>query len=745
MRNPKLQFGAELCQSLVRLTLVLTSLNVFATSDDLVLKPQPPLVDKVSVENAKKLLTKKAPEKNSLYFIEGVAYYEDAKYDDAYKVLNKVGELPYLDAYVKYYKGMAILNSSNTEADLKKGLEFIYYSELNSSVLADSIKEKAPLFELKLAKIMLDNKHCNGSLYHYAMARTKGLADKLDDEFSLVNSYAKLCDKKAAVSLFLDLYTRFGDKAVKLFNDLNADLKKEVTASIELSQKAKETTPSKPVVQNPEQNILDSIKGAVLVKDYSKFVESSKEYLRLYSGSQKQQAKFYSNFNSFIEGALLQKTRSVSYFEKVFNYYEKDQLEKTLFKVWQSENWDGAKDILEIMQNKFPGYDKAYYLKGLLFEDTKKYSKAYDSYSYVVDHFPNGKLYASSLFKLAWLKMLDGRNADCVKGFDRYINEGADNYDWAITSGHYYKAKCLQKQDLKDEAKAAKLELIAKYPFSFYSLLAMDELGMKIPEELETRIQPQIYTAEPITAKELSAMNTAIKLVRCGLNEYAKKELSFINLDKFPPEYVETISKLYIYAGYNELAMQASTALLNRLKVFVSREHVEYHFPKHYFDTVKKYAEKMELDPFLVMAIMKRESAFNKDAVSRSGAIGLMQLMPATAARFQTSKKDNINDSGTNIKLAATYLKDLVKRYNGNLAYAAAAYNAGEESLDRWIKWYGGKLSGTEFIENIPYSETRAYVKSVLGNYFMYNAVYLKKHVTFDEVVKGGEYKNGGL
>jgi soluble lytic murein transglycosylase len=135
---------------------------------------------------------------------------------------------------------------------------------------------------------------------------------------------------------------------------------------------------------------------------------------------------------------------------------------------------------------------------------------------------------------------------------------------------------------------------------------------------------------------------------------------------------------------------------------------------------------------------MKRESAFNNDAVSRSGAVGLMQLLPATADRFRSSKKEDIRDSGTNIKLAAMYLKDLVKRYNGNLAYAAAAYNSGEEALDRWIKWYGDRLSGTEFIENIPYSETRAYVKSVLGNYFMYNAVYLKKHVTFDEVVKGG-------
>jgi len=727
------------------LILTLTGLSVFAANDELSLRPQPPLVDKVNVDNAKKQLVKFPSEKNSLYFIEGVAYFEEGKYTDAYNVLGKVSEIPYLDAYIKYYKGLAALNGFNTEAELKKGLEALYSAEGKSVVLSESIKEKLPLFELKLAKAMLGNKHCKDSLYYYAIARSKGLANRLDEEFSLVNSYAKLCDKKVSVSLLLDIYIRFGEKAIILFNNLDDALKQEVMLSVEALKKVKETPVSKPIIQNPEQVLLDSITEVVVAKDYSKFKELSKEYLKQYSGSQKQHTKYYSNFNSFIEEALLQKIHSVSYFEKLFDYYSKDQLERVLFKVWQKEDWNGTKDILAIMIDQFPGYDKAYYLKGLLFEDLKQYSKAYDSYSYVVNHFTGDKFYAPALFKLAWLKMLEGRNADCAKGFDRYISEGGDNYDWALTSANYYKAKCLQKQNLLDEAKNAKLELISKYPFSFYSLLAMDELDMKIPDELETRIQPQTYIAEPITAKELNALNTAVRLVRCGLNEYAKKELSFINLEKLPSEYVEVISKIYVFAGYHELAMQASTALLSRLKVFVSREHVEYHFPKHYFDSVKTYAEKMELDPFLIMAVMKRESAFNTDAVSRSGAIGLMQLMPATAARFKTSKKDNVKNSDTNIKLAATYLKELVKRYNGNLAYAAAAYNAGEEALDRWIKWYGDRLSGTEFIENIPYSETRLYVKSVLGNYFMYNAVYLKKHVTFDEVVKGGEYKNDGL
>ena len=484
--------------------------------------------------------------------------------------------------------------------------------------------------------------------------------------------------------------------------------------------------------------LFNSIKVAVDSKDYSKFRELSRDYLRLYAGSQKQSSRFYSSFGPFVEDTLLQKTHSVSYFSDLFDRYDRDQIEKLVFKTWQKENWDATRDLLDIMTRQFPGYDKAYYLKALLLEDTKKYSRAYDEYDYVLSHFPNQRFYAPALFKLAWLKMIDGRNSDCVSLFDRYINEGGENQDWTVTSAYYYKAKCLQKQNKVDDAKNVKLELISKFPFSFYSLLAMDELGMKIPEELEARIKPQTYVAEPMSAKEFTVLNTADMLIHVSLNDFAKKELSTLNLDKVPAEYVETVARLYATAGYHDLAMQASTALLTRLKVFVSREHVEYHLPKKYFEFVKKYAERTELDPFLIMAVMKRESAFNNEAVSRSGAVGLMQLMPATAERFKKSKKENIKDSGTNIKLAAMYLKDLVTRYNGNLAYAAAAYNAGEEALDRWIKWYGGRLSGTEFIENIPYSETRAYVKSVLGNYFMYNAVYLKKHVTFDEVVKGG-------
>ena len=77
-----------------------------------------------------------------------------------------------------------------------------------------------------------------------------------------------------------------------------------------------------------------------------------------------------------------------------------------------------------------------------------------------------------------------------------------------------------------------------------------------------------------------------------------------------------------------------------------------------------------------------------------------------------------------------------MERYDGNLVYVLASYNAGEEALDRWVEWYGKKLDEVEFIENVPYMETRNYIKSVISNYYMYNALYSVKDLKFEDLTK---------
>ena len=125
-----------------------------------------------------------------------------------------------------------------------------------------------------------------------------------------------------------------------------------------------------------------------------------------------------------------------------------------------------------------------------------------------------------------------------------------------------------------------------------------------------------------------------------------------------------------------------------------------------YADIINKHASKNNVDPNLIAAIIQTESSFNPNAKSGAGAAGLMQLMPGTAKGLGVS---NSYDPDQNVAGGTKYIASLLKKYNGNLEYALAAYNAGPGNVDKWIK--AGKMG------NIPFAETKAYAPKVLANY----------------------------
>jgi soluble lytic murein transglycosylase len=131
------------------------------------------------------------------------------------------------------------------------------------------------------------------------------------------------------------------------------------------------------------------------------------------------------------------------------------------------------------------------------------------------------------------------------------------------------------------------------------------------------------------------------------------------------------------------------------------------------------------VDPFLVAAIIREESQYDWRAVSRVGAIGLMQVMPATANevaqryRLPDVARDDLFDQETNIRIGVRYIGQLLARFSGNLVHAVAAYNAGPIAVESWVVAYRGR-SDDEFVELIPFQETRQYVKRVLRSYREY-------------------------
>ena len=147
-------------------------------------------------------------------------------------------------------------------------------------------------------------------------------------------------------------------------------------------------------------------------------------------------------------------------------------------------------------------------------------------------------------------------------------------------------------------------------------------------------------------------------------------------------------------------------------------------YPIKYSEYVEKYSEEFGIDKFLVYSIIKAESNFNKDAKSKSGAVGLMQLMEKTAQEIDSGiKEQDLYNEETNIKIGIEYYSKLLKYYNNSLELSLVAYNAGIGTVDKWIEDGILKKDGSN-IENVPYKETNNYVRKILKDYKIYKMVY---------------------
>lgn len=174
--------------------------------------------------------------------------------------------------------------------------------------------------------------------------------------------------------------------------------------------------------------------------------------------------------------------------------------------------------------------------------------------------------------------------------------------------------------------------------------------------------------------------------------------------------------------------------LMLALLLFVYKAfHVEekiltYFYPIKYEEYVWEYSSKLNIDPLLTLAIIKTESNFKENTISKSGAIGLMQLMESTA-KEQAEKigieysTELLYNPENNIKLGLYYFDTLLTYYNDNYILAFAAYNAGLGNVEKWIN-DGLITKEGEGTENIPFPETNMYVRKIIRNYKIYQNLY---------------------
>jgi soluble lytic murein transglycosylase len=151
--------------------------------------------------------------------------------------------------------------------------------------------------------------------------------------------------------------------------------------------------------------------------------------------------------------------------------------------------------------------------------------------------------------------------------------------------------------------------------------------------------------------------------------------------------------------------------------------------PRPFWYAVRRWSKRYRIDSMLVYALIRQESQFNPRAHSSADAYGLMQLIPTTAAQvskwigLRPPSRESLTQPNLNVRLGTRYLANLLRRYKGRLALAVAAYNAGPSRVDRWVRRHGDRPLD-EWVEEIPFDETRDYVKRVLTGYLSYSARY---------------------
>lgn len=326
----------------------------------------------------------------------------------------------------------------------------------------------------------------------------------------------------------------------------------------------------------------------------------------------------------------------------------------------------------------------------------------------------------------------------------RYIenNNLFSTYDSLFSKSQYWIANVVEKIKGIETAIEYKKRLIKNNPISYYASLVMKNLQSSNPEAFkiisnvylndinwnEDKVEASLQKKYPSTFERIKTFsevgaNSLISLeVKEMKNNFFKENLSMEKRNSFYYAITKKLHESRIYLLSFQLLFQA----LERKDISLSYGFFKKMFPKPFGDSIKEKSNSV--DQTFLYSLIRQESGFNPEAQSRVGAMGLMQLMPNTAKRYnkKITKKDLVQPE-KNLQIGTQYLKDLLVRYNQNLVHVLSAYNAGERRIDDWKKVYLTQSSKLKNIEHIPFAETRKYVKLIMRNMYFYNLIERKK------------------
>jgi soluble lytic murein transglycosylase len=332
-----------------------------------------------------------------------------------------------------------------------------------------------------------------------------------------------------------------------------------------------------------------------------------------------------------------------------------------------------------------------------------------------------GNARAQALWMIAFSTYLDGKHAAARGLMDEYEAQATESMSRARA---LYWGGVIREQMGWEEAAAARYAKTAKrYPLHYYALLAgrrLEKMGRTPPDPAET--VGRITRPEGGGCSGLPAVVAALKDL--GLDYDARQEMKRAHkrLLKAHEKDPETLERIYACAGAQKLLIRHASAWDDEEGSLALKWRLLY--PTPFIGHAARHGDANGVPVLLAMSIVRQESMFDPDAVSRTRALGLMQLMPATAEQVAGEMgveyaEERLFDPETNIRYGTWYLGKLIGRFPGNLAAAVGAYNGGPHNMTRWLTSHA-PVAGDVFVELVPYAQTRNYIRRVLTTYARY-------------------------
>jgi soluble lytic murein transglycosylase len=397
--------------------------------------------------------------------------------------------------------------------------------------------------------------------------------------------------------------------------------------------------------------------------------------------------------------------------------------------------------LIAQMVQRFPNsrwLEEALYSGGNMYLLKHDAKQATYHYSLLVKMFPNSTYAASAHWRTAWMNYRLHNYAEAARLMEEQIQAYPAGIE--VPSALYWRGRiCEETEHNFAQAVNYYRVLTASYINFYYAALARQRLNVlkvqtattapaavlsAVPKPVVPSLIEELPENEPHLIK-------ARLLANAALNEYIGPEI------QASPTSSQWgwLAQAEIFTSYGETTRALQAMKHSGISFFalpldqVPTAYWKVLFPQAYWNDLVANSQKNGLDPYLVASLIRQESEFNAGVVSHANAWGLMQLLPSVGksmAKKEGLKGFNANqllNPTVNLQLGTRNLRVVLDRFGGQQEYALAAYNAGDVPVRQWMA-AGNYQDIAEFVESIPYTETREYVQAILRNREIYRALY---------------------